>query len=211
MYTTSYITTHIEHIVYLLNQHIRNLLSNSGIKHSYGSGYNGYVPLREGIHGTECGYWRRETGRGGHSVYIHDNTIHHYYRLDYFLKEEGRGGIVFWWTVLETNATPNTPYRERETTIKRSHNTILIIVAGILCADGRRQDRTNLCSILSATVGASKRLPSDIYLISCILRTINVSYVHLSFIKFEQNLFIYLFIDRQRPSEPLNGCHPIYI
>jgi len=37
------------------------------------------------------------------------------------------------------------------------------IVAGILCA----LDWTNVCSILLAAVGASKRLPSEICLISC--------------------------------------------
>jgi len=63
------------------------------------------------------------------------------------------------------------------------------IVASILCI----LDWTNVGLI--PTVGASKRLPSDIYLILCMLWTIIVSYARLSCIKLKAKyIFIYLFI-----------------
>jgi len=72
------------------------------------------------------------------------------------------------------------------------------IVAGILCV----LDLTNVGSIPLATVGASKRLPSDMYLIYhdssldikyIVLRTF-VNYVRLSCNKIEVEFIIIFFI-----------------
>jgi len=62
------------------------------------------------------------------------------------------------------------------------------IVVGILYV----LDRINVGSILLTTVGASKRLLSDTYLMSCMLWTI-LSYRRLSRITLKQNLFYFIY------------------